>query len=128
MAAIPVVTVEVGSKVTLAVPPPTHGSPSWPELEVSKGDAARPEAEHPPAGHEIEVVEVPSDGKAGDRVELPAPSQELAVVRSSTGPSSGLGATTDLVWPCPEDPRKVRFILRDEQEVQLWDVLGGEGS
>jgi len=34
---------------------------------------------------------------------------------------------TDLVWPCPEDPRKVRFILRDEQECQLWDVLGGRG-
>ena len=27
----------------------------------------------------------------------------------------------------PEDPRKVRFILRDEQEDQLWDVLGGRG-
>ena len=49
------------------------------------------------------------------------------MVRSSTGPSSGLGATTDLVWPCLEDPRKVRFILRDEKECQLWDVLGGRG-
>ena len=29
--------------------------------------------------------------------------------------------------PCPEDPRKVWFILRDEQECQLWDVLGGRG-
>ena len=38
-----------------------------------------------------------------------------------------VGATTDLVWPCPGDPRKVRFILRDEEEVQLWDVLGGRG-
>ena len=47
------------------------------------------------------------------------PSQELAVVRSVVGPSSGLGATTDLVWPCPGDPRKVWFILRDEEEVQL---------
>ena len=46
------------------------------------------------------------------------------MVRSLAGPSSGLGAT-DLVWPCPEDPRKVQFILRDEQECQLWDVLGG---
>ena len=54
------------------------------------------------------------------------PSQELAVVPSSAGPSSGLGAT-DLVWPYPEDPRKVRFILQDEQESQLWDVLGGRG-
>ena len=31
------------------------------------------------------------------------------------------------MWPCPGDPRKVRFILRDEEEVQLWDVLGGRG-
>ena len=45
----------------------------------------------------------------------------------SVGPSSGLAATTDLVWPCPEDPRKVQFILRDDQEVQLWDMLGGRG-
>ena len=49
------------------------------------------------------------------------------MVQSSTGPSSGSGATTDLVWPCPGDPWKVRFILRDEQEDQLWDVLGGRG-
>ena len=52
-------------------------------------------------------------------------SQVLEVVRSSTGPSSGLGASHDLVWPRPSDPRKVQFILRDEQECQLWDVLGG---
>ena len=77
------------------------------------GDVARLEAEHPLVGHEIEVVEVSSDGEAGDRVEPAAPSQELVVVQSSAGPSSGLGAT-DLVWPCPEDPRKVRFIHRDE--------------
>ena len=133
LAAIPVTMAEVGSEVTLvAAPPPDaaeegeaglpaspgggpHGSPSWLELEVPGGDAARPEAERLPAAHEIEVVEIPSDGEAGDEVELPAPSQELAVVRSLAGPSSGLGAT-DLVWPCPEDPRKVRFILRDEQE------------
>ena len=72
-------------------------------------------------------VEIPCPGEVGTRVEPPKLSQELAVVQSLTGPSSGLGATTDLVWPCPEDPRKVRFILRDEQEVQLWDVLGGRG-
>ena len=48
------------------------------------------------------------------------------MVRSSAGPSRRLGAT-DVVWPCPEDPRKVRFILWDEQECQLWDVLGGRG-
>ena len=72
----------------------------------------------PTVGREIEIVEVSFDGEAGDRVEPTAPSQELAVVRSLAGPSSGLGAT-DLVWPCPEDPRKVRFILQDEQEDQL---------
>ena len=48
------------------------------------------------------------------------------MVRSSAEPSNGLGST-DLVWPCSKDPRKVRFILRDEQECQLWDVLGGRG-
>ena len=53
-------------------------------------------------------------------------SKELAVVRSLAGPSSGLGAT-DLVWPCPEDLRKVQFILWDVQKCQLWDMLGGRG-
>ena len=48
------------------------------------------------------------------------------MVRSSAGPSRRLGAT-DVVWPCPEDPRKVRFILWDEQEDQLQDVFGGRG-
>ena len=100
MAAIPVATAEAGSEVTLAIPPaPTaaeegretglsaspvggpHGSPSRSKLEVSGGDEARPEAKRLSAGREIEVVEVPSDGEAGDRVEPPAPSQELAVVR-----------------------------------------------
>ena len=48
------------------------------------------------------------------------------MVQSLARPSSRLGVT-DLVWPYPEDPRKVWFILRDEQVVQLWDVLGGRG-
>ena len=64
---------------------------------------------------EIKVVEIPSDGEACDEVEPPAPAQELAMVRLLAGPSNELGAT-DLVWPCPEDPREVWFILRDEQE------------
>ena len=59
-------------------------------------------------------------------MEPSAPSWELVVVQSLARPSSGLGAT-DLVWPCPEDPRKVRFILRDEQECQFWDMLGRRG-
>ena len=37
------------------------------------------------------------------------------MVRSSVGPSIGLGET-DLVWPYPKDLRKVQFVLRDEQE------------
>ena len=57
-------------------------------------------------GHEIKVVEVSSDGEGGDKVEPSMPSQELVVVQSSAGPSGGLGVT-DLVWPYPEDPRKV---------------------
>ena len=40
------------------------------------------------------------------------------MVGSLGGPFGGLGAI-DLVWPFPEDPRKVQFILRDEQEDQL---------
>ena len=68
-------------------------------------------------------------GEAGTGVEPPAipPSQELAVVRSSARPSSGLEATRELVWPCPSEPRKARFILRDEEEVQLLDMLWGRG-
>jgi len=49
-----------------------HGSPSWSKLEVSRGDATRLEVKHLLVGHEIEIVEVSSDGKAGDRVEPPA--------------------------------------------------------
>jgi len=103
-----------------------HGSPSRSELEVSGGDASGPEPERLPVAHEIEAVEILSYGKAGDEVEPPTPLQEQAVVRLSAGPSSGLEAT-DMVWPCPEDPRKVRFIFRDAQKCQLWDVLGGRG-
>ena len=41
---------------------------------------------------------------------------DVAVARSS----SGLGATHELVWPCPGDLKKAQFILRDEEEVVLW--------
>jgi len=34
----------------------------------------------------------------------------------------GLG-TQELVWPCPNDPRKVRFVLCDGEEVALWNFL-----
>ena len=45
-------------------------------------------------------------------VELPVSSWELALVQSEAGPSGGL-LDGDLEWPCPEDPAKVWFILRD---------------
>jgi len=87
---------------------------------------ARLEGEHPLVGHGVEIVEIPCSGELGARVEPPAipPSQELAVVRSSheveaARSSSRLGVTRELVWPCPDDPRKARFILREEEEVAL---------
>ena len=98
---------EVASEVTLAAPPPLamakeerdtgfpaspgggpHGSPSRSELEVPGGNAAGPKPKCLPVAHEIEVVEIPSDGEVGDEVEPPAPSQELVMVRSLAGPSS----------------------------------------
>ena len=99
----------------------THGSPSWSELEASEGDVAWPEIEHPPAGHGAKEVEIPCPGEAGTRVEPSAvpSSQELAMVWSSAEPSSRLGATHDLVWPYPSNPRKARFVLHDEEEVGL---------
>ena len=54
------------------------------------------------------------------------------MVRSShdvvaAGSSSGLGATRELVWPYPDDLRKARFVLRDEEEVALWHLLEERG-
>ena len=95
---------------------------------------ARPEAEHPPAGHGVEIVEIPYTGEAGARVEPPviAPSPELAVVRSShdvavARSSSRLGATRELVWHYLGDPRKAWFILCDEEDVVLWHFLEERG-
>ena len=31
------------------------------------------------------------------------------------------------MWPCPGEPRKARFILRDEEEVKLWHLLRERG-
>jgi len=81
-------TTEAGSEVTLAIPPApavaeerretglpaspgggTHSSPSWSKLEVSGGDMARPEAEHPSTGHGVEIVEIRCSGEEGARVE-----------------------------------------------------------
>ena len=93
LVAIPVVLVEATSEVTLMAPPPPaaaeeeretgipaspgggpHGSPSWSKLKVPGGDAAGLEPKHLSVAREIEVVEIPSDGEAGDEVELPVPS------------------------------------------------------
>jgi len=41
--------------------------------------------------------------------------------------SSGSGVTRELVWPCPGELGKARFILRDEEEVKLWHLLGERG-
>ena len=69
-------------------------------------------SERLPVAHETKVVEIPSDDEVDDEVEPPVLSRELAVVQSEARPSSGL-EETNLEWPCPEDPSKVRFILRD---------------
>ena len=42
------------------------------------------------------------------------------------GSCSGSGVTRELVWPCPNEPGKAQFILRDE-EVKLWHLLGERG-
>ena len=54
------------------------------------------------------------------------------MIRSSldtamAGSSSGSGVTHELVWPCLDEPGKARFILRDEEEVKLWHLLGEKG-
>jgi len=54
------------------------------------------------------------------------------MIRSSldtamAGSSSRSGVTRELVWPCPGELGKARFILRDEEEVKLWHLLGERG-
>ena len=48
------------------------------------------------------------------------------MVELEAGPSGGL-SEGDLEWPCPEDPSKSWFVLRDSRECQLWDIFGGQG-
>ena len=131
LAAIPVLTTEVASEVTLVAPPPPaeaeeegetelpaspggelHGSPSRSELKALEGDAAGVKLEDPSVPHQTEVVEIPFDNEADDVVELPALSRELVVVQSKAGPSGRL-EDGYLEWPFPEDPSKVWFVLRD---------------
>ena len=99
LAAIPVLTTEVASEVTLVAPPPPaeaeeegetelpaspggelHGSPSRSELKAPGGDAARSESKRPLAARATEVVDIPSNDEADDMVELSVSSWELAVV------------------------------------------------
>ena len=54
------------------------------------------------------------------------------MIRSSydtviAGSSNGSGAIRELVWPCPGELGKARFILRDEEEVKLWHLLRERG-
>ena len=131
LAAISVLMAGVVSEVTLTAPPPPvaveeeretelpaspggglHSSPSRSEPKALRGDVAGTESERPAVAHATEVVDIPSDNEANDMVELLVSLWELAVVQSEAGPSGGL-LVGDLEWPCPKDPPKVRFVLRD---------------
>ena len=46
---------------------------------------------------------------------------------AAAGSSSGLGATHELVWPYPSDPRKARFILCNGEEMALWHFVEERG-
>ncbi|XP_066354964.1 uncharacterized protein [Miscanthus floridulus] len=144
--------VGVTSGVTLAAPPPPvaveetregelpissgggmHGLSLPSELKAPEGRAAGIELGHLVASHANEVVEIPSDDEADIAMgppmspqELVVSPRELAVVRSEAGPSGGL-PEGDLEWPCPEDPSKACFALRDSRECQLWDIFGWQG-
>ena len=145
LASILVPSAGVTSEVTLMAPPPPatveeeretklpaspgrglHGSPSWSEPKAPGENAARTESERPTAVHAREVVDILSDGEADDAAEPSVSLQELAAVQPEARPSGGL-PEGDLEWPCPEDMAKVRFVLRDSQECQLWDILGEQG-
>ena len=145
LAAILEVMAEASPVVSLAAPPPPivaeeekeieapaslggglHGSPLRSKPKAPGGDMAGTELERPSVAREAEVGEIPSDDEADDVVELPAPSRELAGVRSEARPS-GRMEEGDMEWPYPEDPSKVQFVLRDSQECQLRDILGGRG-
>ena len=131
LAAIPVLTVEVASDVTLVAPPlpvaaeeeretelpaspggGLHDSPAWSEPKALGESVARTESERSAAVLATEVVDIPSDDEADDMVEPSMSSRELAMVRSEAVPSGGL-PEGDLEWPCPEDPAKVWFVLQD---------------
>ena len=144
LAVIPVVTADAVSEVSLAPPPPPtvaeeeretelpaspggglHGSPSWSEPKAPGESVAGTESERPVVARSTEVVDIPFDDEADDMVELPVLSWELVVVQSEAGPSDGV-PKGDLEWPCPEDPAKVRFVLRDSQEFSSGTSLGSK--
>ena len=43
------------------------------------------------------------------------------------GSSIRSGVTHELVWSCPGEPGKARFVLHDEEDVKLWHLLGERG-
>jgi len=95
---------------------------------------ARAEVEQPPMSHGVLVVDIPSDGEEDIEVMPLAvlPSQERAMIpllvgATMAGSSGRSWATHELVWPHPSEPGKARFILRDEEEVNLWHLLGERG-
>ena len=51
-----------------------HGSPSWSKLKAPGEDTAGIELERPAVARATKVVEIPSDDKADDTVELPVSS------------------------------------------------------
>ena len=72
------------------------------------------------------MVDIPFSSEEDIGVEPPAipPSRKLVMIRSlhdttMARSSSGSGATRELVWHCLGEPRKARFVLRDEEEVKL---------
>ena len=80
------------------------------------------------------MVDIPFDGEEDTRVEPPAipPSREWVMIQSSLDTmmarsSSRSGATHKLVWPCPVEPGKAWFVLRDNEEVKLWHLLWERG-
>ena len=87
---------------------------------------ARLKVVHLPVGHGVLKVDIPFSSEEDTRVELLAilSSWELVMIRSlhdiaMAGSSSGLGATHELVWPCPGVLGKAQFVLHDEEELKL---------
>ena len=104
----------------------TRGLSLLSEPKAPEGSAAGTELGCPVVSHANEVVEISSDDEADIAAGPPASSQELVVVQPEAGPS-GRPPEVDLEWPCPEDPSKSWFVLRDSRECQLWDIFGGQG-